>query len=144
MTFLPDGTLLAADKEGGVRRIDPSSGLVTELGAYGDGYGTAGDLVAVTDGTMYAIADDGPDGDEWDDNVLLAIDAATGAYQTAIGRLGFGGVFGVAYTGGRIYAFTREGGVIEVDRATGAGTLVRSHPDVDFYGAGVSPLVEVE
>lgn len=144
MTFLADGSLLAADKEGGVRRIEPDSGAVSELGGYGDGYGTAGDLVAVADGTMYAVADQGPGGSHAEDNLLLTIDPATGAYETMVGAIGYGHVFGVAYAAGHVYAFTRDGDVIEIDRTTGVGALVRSHPGVRFFGAGVTPRVEVE
>jgi streptogramin lyase len=143
MTFLPDGSLLAADKDGEVRRVRPDSGAIVEVGAYGDGYGTAGDLVAVADGTMYTIADDGPDG-ESSDNVLLEIDPTTGAIVERIGSIGFAGVWGTAYAGGKVYAFTRTGDIIQIDPASGVGTLVRHHEGLSFYGAGVSPLVDVE
>jgi hypothetical protein len=149
MTFLPDGSLLAADKPGAVRTIQPDTGTVAELGTYGDGYGTAGDLVAVADGTMFAIADQGPNGDHLENNLLLTIDPTTGSYLSLIGEIGFGHVFGVAYAGGKVYAFTRDGEIIEIDRTTGDGTLVRTHTDtlgapLGFYGAGVTPLVQVE
>ena len=143
MTFLDSGDLLVSDKEGAVRRVGPQSGQVTELGAFGRGYGTAGDLVAIADGTMFAIAED-LEGDEGDPNVLVTIDPATGEIETVRGPIGFTEVFGCAYAGGKVYAFTRGGDIIQIDPATGAGTLVRSHPEVTFWGAGVSPLVGVE
>ncbi len=142
LTFLPDGTLLATDQSGGVRRIDPTNGMVTEIGAFGGGYATAGDLVAVADGTMYAISDEGPVGDEFTNNVLLTVDTSTGM-AAPVGQIGFGGVFGCAYANGHVYAFTRDGYVIEIDRLTGTGTLRRTYP-VAFWGAGVTPLVVVE
>jgi hypothetical protein len=142
MTFLNDGTLLATDKAGGVRRIDPNSGEVAEIGNFGGGYETAGDLVAVADGTMFAIADDGPNGDEATNNVLLTVDTATGL-ATPVGQIGYGQVFGVAVANNAVYAFTEPGEVIEIDPGTGSGQLVRSHDQL-FWGAGVTPLVVVE
>ncbi len=142
LTFLRDGNLLATDATGGVRKIDPDTGVVTEIGTFGGGYATAGDLVAVADGTMYAISDKGPVGDEQDNNVLLTIDTSTGV-ATPIGQIGYGRVFGCAYANGKVYAFTAAGEIIEINRATGQGTLKRSFP-VSFWGAGVTPLVVVE
>ncbi|MBI4511587.1 MAG: hypothetical protein HY698_18275 [Deltaproteobacteria bacterium] len=141
MTFLPDGSLLAADSEGGVRRINPTSGLVNELGAFGGAYATAGDLVAVADGTMYAISDKGPHGDEFENNLLLVVNPASGKVTKEVGGIGFGQVFGCAYANGHVYAFTNAGQLIEIDRTTGEGTLRKTYPGIEFWGAGVSPLV---
>ena len=144
LTFLPDGQLLATDKQGGVRRIDPTTGAVSEIGALGGGYDTAGDLVAVADGTMYDISDKGPSGDESDSNLLLVVDPSSGRATRAVGQIGYGGVFGCAYADGHVFAFTKAGDVIEIDRQTGAGQLLRSYPSVAFWGAGVTPLVLVD
>ena len=110
---------------------------------YGGGYGTAGDLVAVADGTMFAVVE-GPGSSHLDNNLLLTIDPASGEYLTLVGEIGFGHVFGVAFASGNVYAFTRDGQVIEINRSTGAGTLVRTHAGVAFFGAGVTPRVEIE
>jgi len=141
LTFLKDGTLLATDKAGGVRTVNPTSGAVKEIGSFGGGYATAGDLVAVSDGTMYAISDEGPVGDEYTNNVLLTVDTDTGV-ASPVGQIGFGGVFGVAYASGHVYAFTNMGQVIEIDRTTGAGSPIKTYP-VEFWGAAVTPLVQV-
>ncbi len=143
MTFLDSGELLVAEKDGTVRRVDPESGDVMMVGKFGGGYGTAGDLVAVSDGTMFAIAED-LDGEDDDPNVLVTIDPETGNVDDVIGPIGFAQVFGCAYARGHVYAFTKGGDIIEVDRTTGAGTLRRSYSDMTFWGAGVSPTVDVE
>jgi hypothetical protein len=143
MTFLPDGTLLAADNAGGVRVIDPVSGAITEVGSFGNGYALAGDLVAVANGTMYGIADEGPAGTEDTSNVLLQVDTSTGA-ATAIGPIGYAGVFGVAVANDHVYAFTRDGEIVEIDPDSGAGTLVRSYPGISFWGAGVTPQAVID
>jgi len=143
LTFLRDGTLLATDQTGGVRRVDPLSGQVTEVGAFGGGYATAGDLVAVSNGTMYAISDMGPVGDEQDNNVLLTVDTDTGV-AAPVGQIGYGGVFGCAVANNQVYAFTRDGEVIEIDPTDGAGTLRREYTTMSFWGAGVTPLVVID
>ncbi|HEY8142487.1 MAG TPA: hypothetical protein VIG06_07450 [Kofleriaceae bacterium] len=143
MTFLDSGELLVAEKDGTVRKVDPESGDVMMVGKFGGGYGTAGDLVAVSDGTMFAIAED-LDGEEGASNVLVTINPADGKVDQVIGPIGFADVFGCAYARGHVYAFTKGGDIIEVDRTTGAGTLKRSYDDMTFWGAGVSPTVDVE
>jgi len=141
LTFLPNGQLLATDKDGGVREVSPDTGAVTEIGKFGNGWGTAGDLVAVADGTMFAIGEE-PDAGSGDPNVLLTVDTQLGdaAY---VGSLGYSNVFGAAYAGGKVYAFSDDGRIVRVDPVTGSGTLVRTHP-VSFWGAAVTPLVAVE
>jgi hypothetical protein len=141
LTFLPDGTLLASDDTGGVRRVDPATGQVTEVGALGNMFATAGDLVAVEDGTMYCLADKGPDGDAYDDNWLITVNPGTGA-GTAVKHIGFGQVFGAAFINGKLLAFTANGQIIEVDPSTpGPGVVVATDAALEYWGAGVTPLV---
>lgn len=145
MTFRIDGTLLATDKDGKVRSIDPSTGAVTELrGFEQDGYATAGDLVGVADGRMFAICDDGPSGNEDVNNVLITIDPDTGAFIESIGQIGWGRVFGSGVANNRIYAFTDEGYVIEINPSNGVGTERAYYPNVSFWGAGVTPRAAIE
>lgn len=139
MTFLRDGELLATDKEGGVRRINPTTGAVTEIGGFGGGFATAGDLVAVADDTMYAISDEGPVGDELENNWLLTVNPDNGQ-ATPVGQIGFARVYGCAFADGHVYAFTQDGKIIEIDPVTGRGSMIKEQP-VEFWGAGVSPLV---
>ncbi|MCC6998725.1 MAG: hypothetical protein IT370_29205 [Deltaproteobacteria bacterium] len=151
LTFLRDGSLLATDKSGGVRSINPSTGQVTEIGNFGNGLATAGDLVAVADGTMYAISDKGPcptpgancvGTDASASNWLLTVNTTTGI-GTPIGMIGFGRVFGAAYANGKVYAFTEDGKIIEINRASGQGTMVKTFTG-EFWGAGVTSLVPID
>lgn len=138
LTFLPDGTLLASDLSGVVKRIDPGTGAVTVLGSFGGGLSSSGDLVAV-EGVMYGVSSTNEDGsDASTDNLLLRVDTETGA-ATPVGPIGFGSVWGLAYVSGRVIAFTNLGEIIEVDPRTGRGTLLATK-DVPFWGAGMSPL----
>lgn len=142
MTFQVDGTLLAADQDGKVRVIDPSTGQVTELGTYGSGFDTAGDLVAVADGTMFGIAAKGPNA-TMTSNVLIKVNPQTAAAQ-GVGPIGYAGVFGTAYSNGRVLAFTKSGEIIRIDPFSGQGTLVKTHAGKVFYGAGTTPLVPIQ
>jgi hypothetical protein len=146
LTFLNNGTLLAADQAGGVRVIDPVTGDVQELGTYGAGYDTAGDLVAIADGTMFGVSTKAPGIATTKKNVLIKVNVtATTAPATTVGGIGYDGVFGVAYAGGRVLAFTSGGLIISIDPSTGKGTQVADHSaqNIKFYGAGTSPLVPV-
>jgi hypothetical protein len=140
LTFLPNGDLLATDKSGGIRSINTTTGAVTEIGTFSNGFTTAGDLVAVADGTMYAISDHGEGGSNaFDNNWLIKVDPATGA-ATKVGQIGAKGVFGAAFVNGKVIVFTSTGQVVEVDPTTGVGTP-RASSTIEWWGAGVSPLV---
>lgn len=144
MTFRLDGTLLATDQEGAVRKIDPQTGQVTELGEFGSGYATAGDLVAVADGRLFAISDTGPNGNEDVNNVLISIDPDTGSFIESIGQIGWGKVYGSAVANNQIYAFTDEGYVIEINPSNGRGTERALFEDIRFWGAGVTPRAAID
>jgi hypothetical protein len=141
LTFQNNGTLLASDQAGMVRVIDPQTGDVSDLGAHGTGYDTAGDLVAIADGTLYDVSTKAPNLGSTT-NVLVKVNPQTGK-ATTVGKIGYEGVFGTAYSGGRVIAFTSSGQIIRIDPTSGQGTLVATHTGVRFYGAGTSPLVPV-
>ncbi|MEO6952273.1 MAG: hypothetical protein ABI321_10705 [Polyangia bacterium] len=143
LTFRLDGKLLAADQAGNVIIIDTTNGSTTTLGKYSSNmsYDTAGDLVAVADGTMYGVSTKAPNISD-KSNVLIKVNTST-AKATTVGSIGFTGVFGTAYSGGRVLAFTKTGQIIQIDPSTGAGTLVATHTGTAFYGAGTSPLVPI-
>lgn len=141
LTFLPDGQLLAVDVGGLVAILDPVARTVTTLGSYGMGYASAGDLVAVADGTLYAISSSSPleaDISAYN-NLLVVIDPSTGT-ATPVGPIGFGNLFGVASYSGMLIGFTSAGQIVQIDPATGAGSLLGTS-SVIYWGAGVSPLV---
>ena len=143
LTFRLDGKLLAADQSGNVIIIDTTNGSTTSLGKYSTtgGYDTAGDLVAVADGTMYGVSTKAPNVSD-PSNVLIKVNTST-AKASTVGSIGYTGVFGTAYSGGRVLAFTKTGQIIQINPATGDGTLVATHTGIAFYGAGTSPLVPI-
>jgi hypothetical protein len=140
LTFLPDGSLIAADGNGDAKHIDPANAQVAAIGNYGDGLVSAGDLVGVGDGRMYGISSTQKGGgDASGNNVLLRVDPNSGK-ATAVGPIGFGSVWGLAYAGARVIAFTTNGEIVQVDPQTGKGTLL-ANKNIMFWGATQSPLV---
>jgi hypothetical protein len=140
LTFLPDGNLLASDSAGDLKRINPATGAVTDLGTFGNGLSSAGDLVAVANGTLYGVsATTAGGGDGSGNNVLLRIDPATG-HATVVGPIGYGNVWGLAYVNSTILGFTTGGQILRIDPQTGAGSVLATR-GVVWWGAGMSPLV---
>ena len=140
-TFLPNGKLIAGDSAGDVKLIDPATGAFSTIGNYGNGLKTAGDLVAVKNGTMYATSAAAAGGaDATSNNVLIQVNAQTGA-ATAVGPTGHANVWGVAYANGHVIGFTTAGKILRIDVATGAATVVATK-NIEFWGATQSPLVD--
>jgi hypothetical protein len=137
LTFLADGTLLGVGADGTVSKIDLSFQEAEIIGVYGEGYNSSGDIVAVADGTIYATSTTSPL--SFDGDFLVKVDPTTGA-ATTVGGIGFQNVWGLGYYGGRIIGFTQGGQILEIDPATGAGSLLSSNGP-EYWGAGVSPAV---
>jgi hypothetical protein len=145
LTFLPDNRLLAADASGTLKVIDPVAKTVTNIGSYGNGLGSSGDLVAVGDGTLFGISQKKVGGaDSSTDNLLITVDPSTGA-ATPVGYIGYGNVFGLAYYGSRVIAFTQYSGggqILEINPVTGFATLLGTHNHA-YYGGTTSPLIPI-
>jgi hypothetical protein len=143
LTFLPDNRLLGADASGQLKVIDPVAGTVTNIGKYGNSLTSAGDLVAVGDGTMFGLSATAVGGaDISSNNLLITVNTSTGV-ATPVGQTGFGNVFGIAYYRSRVIAFTGAGQIIEINPTTGAGTLLATHSSHPYYGGTVSPLIPI-
>ena len=140
LTFLASGNLLAADGTGDLKSIDPTTGVTTDIGDYGDGLVAAGDLVAVASGTMYGVSSTTAGGGyATSSNILLRVDTTTGA-GAAVGPTGYPDIWGLAYSNARVIGFTNGGQILQIDPQTGAATLI-SQNSIMFWGATQSPLV---
>ena len=153
LTFEKSGVLLASDKDGSLVRIHykgSNAGSWQDIGTYGDKQTSSGDLVAIKDGRLYGVSDEGL-GATKQDNKLLKIDPTTGK-ATPIGSIGHGYVWGLAYWAGVIYGFTSEvkptkaGKLLRIDPKTGKGTLIIEAPyfPYQFWGAAVTPLAPIQ
>jgi hypothetical protein len=122
---------------------------VTTLGNYGQNLVSSGDLVTLSDGTIYATAIDqtcvanspSPCAD-----LLVGLDPTTysanlvGSIEDASGNP-FQGIWGLGYWAGVLYGFDSTGDVLTIDPITGQATLVSGGDGgVPWYGAGTTPL----
>jgi hypothetical protein len=144
------GHLYVGDFEGAVCTLDRTTSPPTVVPPVllGAGYALVGDFAVVGDGTMFgtvyllSATQSGP-------NFLATIAPTSGVVTARATSTGFVKLFGVAYAGGKVLAFSHDGSgdAIAIDPATGVGTLYGSlsdpttHAAVAFQGAGVNPLV---
>lgn len=144
------GNLYVGDTQGAICRVSPANpATMTPIGMMGGGFALAGDFAFVSDGTTYATAHQPSMPLTATNNALISFAPATPNTVQSIGPTGFPGLFGVAYAGGKILAFSHDGtgNVIVIDRTSGAGTQLTSAIDPTtnapavFAGAGINPLV---
>ena len=150
LTFSTDGNLYAGDYMGAFCRIDTGQTPpdVINVGTLGNNLALAGDMVAVSDGTLYGTAYDLTNAATTSNNILVTINPTTGV-ATPIGSTGFPNLYGVAFEEGRVFGFTHDGSgqVVTLDPSTGAGTLYGTFTDpgsgsaIAFAGAAVNPNV---
>ena len=141
LSFVPAGTLdtketLVGYEGGSYMKIDTASGKTEKVGELGGGFESSGDIVSVKDGKSFVTVK----GPECAD-CLVEIDPKTGAMTKNWGSLGLADVFGLAFWGGEVYAFTDGGEVALVkladDKLTVEKLSVPNAPsDLSFRGAG--------
>jgi hypothetical protein len=141
LSFVPAGTLDAKEvlvgyEGGNYVKIDTASGATEKVGELGGGFESSGDMVSVKDGKSFVTVK-GPGCAD----CLVEIDPKTGVLTKNWGPLGLSDVFGLAFWGGEIYAFTDGGEVALVklagDELTVEKLSVPNAPaDLSFRGAG--------
>ena len=152
--------LVAANNDGDVFSIDPTTGDATSIGTYGfdpatgKKIGSSGDIVAVYGAGIYATVTVGVTGADRDKPDFLAkIDpsnnwnAAPRPNDTGLDR-----IFGLAFWKGKVYGFVdvpdvgagRTGKFVSLDPNTGAAIELKNGGEA-WFGAGVTtiaPIVE--
>lgn len=131
--------LIAAASSGTVYQVDPSTGATTPIGAYGNGWGSSGDIVSVRGHTYATVVEDLTATDK-----LASIDPSNGYQATIIGDTGFQDIWGVGYWGDKVYGFAETTSFVLIDVDTGIATEVETS-DVHWWGAGVTtsaPVIE--
>lgn len=142
LSFVPAGTLepdrevLVGFQGGDYVRIDTASGKVTKIGELGGGFESSGDVVSAKGGKTYVTVK-GPGCAD----CLVEIDPKLGTLTRNWGPLGHDDVFGLAFWGGELYAFTNAGELLLVTFAADALSVqvlpVANAPaDLRFWGAG--------
>jgi hypothetical protein len=140
LSFVPAGTVeagreaLVGFQGGDYVKIDPQSGAVTKIGALGGGLVSSGDLVSAKGGKTFLTVK----GKDCAD-CLVEIDPTTGAMTHNWGAIGKADVFGLAFWGGELYAFTNAGELLLITVDTGV-LVVKPIPVTNapakFWGAG--------
>jgi hypothetical protein len=142
LSFVPAGTV-EPDREGLVGfqgadyvKIHPKTGVVTKLGTIGQGLASSGDIVSAKGGKTFVTVT-GPGCT--DSDCLIEIDPKTGALAHNWGPIGKAQVFGLAFWGGALYAFTNAGELVLVTIDTGvivAKAVPITNAPKSFRGAG--------
>ncbi|MEZ4337542.1 MAG: hypothetical protein R3B82_13060 [Sandaracinaceae bacterium] len=149
LSFVPPGVLdpsaevmIGASSAGVLYRVEPTSGAVVAIGAYPDGWASSGDIVSVVGvGTFATLTREDHDSD-----VVAALDLDSSGRATVrvLGECGHLELFGLGYWGHSLYGFTSAGELLEIDRTTGAATVVSTSTGAsEFYGAGVTTRAPV-
>jgi hypothetical protein len=134
----PDGSgaeiLVGTTADGSVYRIDSQTGEVTQIGSFGGGLTSSGDVVSVIGfGTVATVKKPGGAHD-----YLASLDTGNGQ-ATLIGDTGFVDIWGLGFWKGQIYGFTSEGQFVLIDPTTGGASL-QQQGQVGFWGAGVTTV----
>jgi len=155
IAFVPRGTLdpandaLVGFDDDAYLRVNLQTGVVTKVGTLNppdasSPYSAAGDLISAGANGMFLTATSpGSPGDAGD--FFVRFDPKTGRRLSLVGNTGYERLFGLGYWGGRIFAFTTPGEILQVDPRTAKATLVKRVPGNDagdpvFYGAGSTTL----
>lgn len=131
-----DDVLVATrNQDGAVFRVDPMTGMATQIGDMGS-FTSSGDLVAI-DGFGTVQTTTGTTADQ-------LVQLTTGTFAaTPIGTgIGFTQIWGIAYAKGKIFGFTDSGQFILIDPITGVGSLV-NQTSQQWWGAAVTTLAPV-
>jgi hypothetical protein len=107
-------------------QIDPVTGSASVVGSLG-GFASSGDLAFDSNDRLYGALTDNAG-----TVVLATIDQTTGA-ATLVGNIGFGTCYGLAFHCCRLYGVTGGGEVLNINCATGAGTVIGTN-GIDQYG----------
>lgn len=129
-------------------RVDPVTGVRTQLGTLGlDGYVSSGDVVSVKGGRTLLTAS-GPGSGDFAErptgDYLVEVDPKTGHITANYGPTGIRQLWGLTQWGGRAFAFSAEGRVVELILDGGTMTVndvtAARQEGISFYGAGSTTL----
>ncbi len=144
LSFVPAGTLdpnveaLVGYNAGNYVRIDPTTGVVTTVGAIGGGFSSSGDIVSVKGGSTYlTVTGTGCSAED----CLIEVNPTTGALVKNWKSVAHNQVFGLSFWAGSLYGFDNGGDLFEIDLTNGVLTTktipVPNPPaGLEFWGAG--------
>jgi hypothetical protein len=112
-----DGIVYAGTNGGQLIRINPVTGAGTLVGLFGGGMTSSGDLAFDSNDVLYGTLNSGG-------GVVLARINRTTGVATVIGQTGFSTVYGIAFCCCRLYGTTASGELLDINVATGKGTVI--------------------
>lgn len=130
------GKMYAASTSGTFMVVNPATGHSTQIGTYGTGKTSSGDLAFDNNGTLYATVNLSAASTD----ALAIINLETGA-ATIIGDTGYTRVYGLVHQNGALFAVTSSGDVLSINKNTGAATLIGPSGVSAFGGLALSPQV---
>jgi hypothetical protein len=138
-----NGNLYGATESGDLVTIDANAGVATVIGPYGSGYLSWGDLAFSPSGILYASVRDSAG-----KGVLVTVDPNTGKASRINPNIeiGFMDVWGLSFVEDKLYGLgntstTGQAVLIELDKNTGAGQLVRP---ISFKAFGAMEILRIE
>jgi hypothetical protein len=149
LSFVPRGTLdptveaLVGFSGSSYVRINPTTGVMQQIGTLGGGFVSSGDIVSVIDGGTYLTVKD-PNGSPTTD-YLIEVNPANGALVRNFGTLPFNNVYGLAFWGGSLYGFSNGGTLFEIT-ISGSTTTSMAVPNAmaqTWNGAGSTTAAKV-
>lgn len=97
-------------------------------------YETSGDIVGLPDGYLYWSVRGG------DSDRLVRVDPRTG-YEEHIGWIGENRLYGMGYANDKLYGFSGNGRIVEINPATGYSTVMKELDATSWWGATTNPVV---
>ena len=120
-------------------QVNLSTGVVTNVGSYGQNLGSSGDLVVLSNGTIYATAKDTRTTPIYTSDLLVTLDPANGYHASIVGELtGYTHIYGLGFWAGILYGFDDLGNVLQINPGT-ASVSVIANRGAAWYGAGTTP-----
>jgi hypothetical protein len=123
-----DGLLYGSSYNGEFGSLS-TDGTYTQIGFFGTGITSSGDLAFAQDGTLYATVNYTSGVDH-----LAIINPTTGA-ATIIGSIGRDNVYGLFFENGQLYGLTEAGVLLSINPSTGSGTAIRDYGRGNHWGA---------
>ncbi len=129
----PEEVLFAVDNVPFLDALRVDTGALRySFDAWDGVFQSAGDVAAATGVGVFVSVYDSTNGFR-----LAQVDTYDGALSV-VGPVGFPNVNGLAFAGGALFGFTREGNVLAINVQTGAGSVVATHA-AEFVGAAGAP-----
>ena len=96
-------------------------------------YETSGDIVGLPDGYLYwSVRGEGTD---W----LIKVNPRTG-YEVEVGSIGESRLYGMGYANEKLYGFSGNGVIVEIDPHTGWSSFMKEVNDLSWWGATTNPV----